>query len=392
MRPKKLDKLLLNLETQPSEDLDRRIAAMMTQAAQQGSGSVSPERVLWRYLMQSKMTKLAAAIAIVLCVMVALYSFNSTTSVTWAGVIDPLMTARTATFDVITNYQSVTGEMKIMIMDQMIRYEYMTQGSPIVVFDTESFQMLTLIPDRRQATLIDLKNLPDETPENYLESIREVITELQSDPNATFNQLPDTVINGRLAVVFQAYNVQGEITVWADPETLIPIRLEQTYKDLNVVCTNLQFDIKLDPSLFNMDIPEGYRTVSGEMDLGESTEQNLIEGLRIWAQTLEDNQFPKDLSVATYMEAMPRVRQKLTNGTLTLSMQQKLDMGLKIHRAYQFVTSLKPEQNWHYVGADVPFGDANEPLCWYKPIGSETYRVVFGDLSVKELDAEDLPK
>jgi hypothetical protein len=36
VRPKKLDKLLLNLETQPSEALDRRIAALITQATKQG--------------------------------------------------------------------------------------------------------------------------------------------------------------------------------------------------------------------------------------------------------------------------------------------------------------------------------------------------------------------
>ncbi len=61
MRPKKLDKLMLKLETQPSENLNRRIAALIKQAAKQRSGRVSPELTLWRYLMQSKITKIAAA-------------------------------------------------------------------------------------------------------------------------------------------------------------------------------------------------------------------------------------------------------------------------------------------------------------------------------------------
>ncbi len=30
-------------------------------------------------------------------------------------------------------------------------------------------------------------------------------------------------------------------------------------------------------------------------------------------------------------------------------------------------------------------------VCWYRPKGSRTYRVVYGDLSVKEIEPEDLP-
>jgi hypothetical protein len=44
------------------------------------------------------------------------------------------------------------------------------------------------------------------------------------------------------------------------------------------------------------------------------------------------------------------------------------------------------------VGKDVKFGDADSPVCWYRPDGSETYRVIYGDLSVKKVAQEDLPK
>jgi hypothetical protein len=30
-------------------------------------------------------------------------------------------------------------------------------------------------------------------------------------------------------------------------------------------------------------------------------------------------------------------------------------------------------------------------VCWYKPVGSQTYRVVYGDLSVRDVAPEDLP-
>ncbi len=103
------------------------------------------------------------------------------------------------------------------------------------------------------------------------------------------------------------------------------------------------------------------------------------------------NHFPPDLTTATYQK-MPGLRKKLKDGTLKLSMQEKLDMGLRMGPLSKFILSLRPEQDWHYVGAGVPFGDATQPVAWYKPIGSDSYRVIYGDLSVTELDAENLPE
>lgn len=393
MRPKELDQLLLNLETQPSEALDRRIAALITQAAKQGSGKGFRELALWRHIMQSKIAKIAAVIAIVLVGIVAFYTFDSTTSATWASVINPLMTSQTVVFDAVANIQGVTIRAKVMNMGtQRIRYEIEPpQGSPIIIFDQEHSQMLQLFPDDKQAILIDLKILPDETPKDYLASIRNLIKELQNDPNVSIEQLPDSVIDGRNAVGFRAKTAHGDITIWADPETLLPIRLELLDNNTSTVCTNFQFDIDLDPSLFRMDIPVGYTTASGQLNYDDSAEKEVLEGLRIWAQILEDNQFPEDLTTATYQK-MPGLRKKLQNGTLKLSMQEKLDLGLKMGPLSKFLMSLKPEHDWHYVGASVQFGDASKPVCWYKPIGSQTYRVVYGDLSVKDVPEEDLPK
>ena len=37
-------------------------------------------------------------------------------------------------------------------------------------------------------------------------------------------------------------------------------------------------------------------------------------------------------------------------------------------------------------------GDAGKAIYWYQPEGSETYRVIYGDLSVKDVTPENLPK
>lgn len=50
------------------------------------------------------------------------------------------------------------------------------------------------------------------------------------------------------------------------------------------------------------------------------------------------------------------------------------------------------KSNRHYAGADVKFGDSDKAIFWYRPEGSETYRVIYGDLSVKDISEENLPK
>ncbi len=48
--------------------------------------------------------------------------------------------------------------------------------------------------------------------------------------------------------------------------------------------------------------------------------------------------------------------------------------------------------DWHYAGAGVKLGDAEKAIFWYQPQGSDTCRVVYGDLNVKDVAPEDLPK
>jgi hypothetical protein len=37
-------------------------------------------------------------------------------------------------------------------------------------------------------------------------------------------------------------------------------------------------------------------------------------------------------------------------------------------------------------------GDAGRAIFWYKPAGSETYRAVFGDLHIGDVEADKLPR
>lgn len=61
-------------------------------------------------------------------------------------------------------------------------------------------------------------------------------------------------------------------------------------------------------------------------------------------------------------------------------------------RGIMFMMKLPAESISRYAGENVKHGDADTAIFWYQPSGSETYRVIYGDLSVKDVAPENLPQ
>ncbi len=57
-----------------------------------------------------------------------------------------------------------------------------------------------------------------------------------------------------------------------------------------------------------------------------------------------------------------------------------------------FILLALPEAKAHYVGKGVTLSDADREVFWYRPKGSQTYQVIYGDLSVREVAKEDLSR
>jgi outer membrane lipoprotein-sorting protein len=344
--------------------------------------------------MRNPVTKVAAAILIIVSViMVAHFLGVPTEGLVWADVVRPILTANTMVFNVIMGEGENTTTTKVMNMGtQRFRGEVLSSDGKtiqvIVIADYDTEQMLQLIPSNKTAVLINMKDIP-EKPENILEEMRSMVTEIQNDPNLSVETLGEEEIDGRMAIGFRATGPDGEVTVWADSQTALPIRMEQKWRQMQFVCTDFQFDIELDEELFNMEIPEGYSEVpSGELPIASNTEQDLVVTLRIWAEDILDDVFPEDFTGQVYLADCKKNRKKF----IKLTQEQRVEMAMKLGPGFIFVQLMKDENDWNYVGKDVKFGDADSLVCWYRPEASETYRVIYGDLSVKDVTPENLPK
>jgi hypothetical protein len=92
---------------------------------------------------------------------------------------------------------------------------------------------------------------------------------LRTIPKDTVKRLADKNIAGKRALGFLVRLGEGryrqEATVWVDPETRLPVRLEMAGKDdqgreARQVLDDILFDRPLDAALFSLTPPAGYKT------------------------------------------------------------------------------------------------------------------------------------
>ena len=365
-------------------DLER-VGKMLTE---QTSGQRTREQKMWRIIMKSKITKLAAAAAIIVAVLVGLHFVGNplAPTVTLAKVIQPILNAQTAEFDIIIGEEGKGSVIHDMVMGPRIRRN--VEGiDQAVIIDLESSKVLTLDEQSKKAIYVDLKNLP-KIPENYLSSLKNLVSVLENDPNYVIEELGEKQIDDRWCVGFLARCPEVEVTIWADSQTALPVRIEQREHQMTVICKNFEFDPQIDETLFSMDVPEDYTLQEQQLDLKAGTEEEFIEGLRIRAEVIGDGVFPEDVSVGYYIKNVARVSRKLN--TLNISDSEKGAIGMKLARHLLFLRFFEGEGKWHWAGVGVELGDAEIPIFWYRPKGSETWRVIYGDLRVEDVAERDL--
>jgi hypothetical protein len=214
---------------------------------------------------------------------------------------------------------------------------------------------------------------------------------LQKDfRDGTEESLGTAQIDGRDTVCFRVSTGDKVITIWANPETALPLRIERIAQKGTdkTILRDIAFDTEFGDDLFDMTPPKDYCVMNLATDKFtipfELTEDHLIGALATSAKSL-GGRFPTafkggrpgketiDRTIAESKRAAP-----VEGGTDSL-------LGIA------FVKRLPEGSDYRYVGEGVRLGDATRAVCWYKPQGSETYRVVYGDLSVREVEPKDLP-
>jgi len=393
MRPaedinKQVKKLRYKAGAETHERIFGNVMRALDEHKKQQMGAAAPD--IWRTIMKNPVTKIAAAVVVIAGVLIAMHFVGlSTTTVTFADVIKPILNAQTAVLDIIVGDDESGGPViRDQIKGPLIRRTVSHMEDVVSIIDLETSRILSLTLSKKEAAYVDLKGLP--SMPNYLDTLRNIISELQESPAFEVEELGKQEIDGQEAVGFLARHPKAEVTIWADPETALPVRIEQVSGQLKIICKNVKFDVPMDDSLFSMDVPEGYKLKEVELDLMGATEEEFIEGLRIRAEVFGGGQFPDSVAVEDFVKEVPSMEEKID--ALGLSDEEETEQGLKITRHLLFIRFFKGQGKWHYAGNGVKLGDVEKAIFWYQPEGSETWRVIYGDLSVKDVAEENLPK
>lgn len=338
--------------------------------------------------MKSPVTKLAAAAVIIIALLTGIHYFGvsiPSTSVVFADVVERLHNARTMTYTA-----NATTEIEIAFKKPGYMRTTMPGGF-VTVIDWTQGKGISTLPTRNQFIEIEMSNLPHDPAQQQFN----VIEKLRTLPDRADEELGTREIDGR---VLQGFRVtkEGVInTVWIDPQTRDLVRVETEFINapgMNVVMTDFQFDVDLDDSLFSLTPPDGYTRVEVQADVSGVTEQDLIEYLRAWSSWTKDGTFPPTFNPMEIQKVAMEMEQQGKFGDGQTSERQRKRDAMTMYRGIMFLTQLPAESNWRYTGEDVKFGDANTAIFWYRPEGSETYHVIYGDLSVKDVAAENLPE
>jgi hypothetical protein len=341
-----------------------------------------------RIIMKSPIIKIAAAAAIIIAVLIGINPFGGT--VTFADVIEPILNARTVVLDFIVGDETDGPVMQDVVVGSKIRRTFSNMET-ILILDLDNAKMLTLSPADKGAIYMDIQGPLQEGTKSYLGLVRDIVSKIEDNPNIPVQELGEREIDGQRAVGFLLIEPNIKLTIWADLETALPIRIEFLQGQTQTIIKNIEFDVLVDESLVSMDVPAGYTLHEKELDWSEFNEQDFIVVLQLWAEHVLGGKFPDSVTLEDLMKLAPVLGEKI--GQLNISDEEKTQLGMAMGRGFVFFQQLEPNGiDWHYVGKGVELGDANTAVFLYRPKGSDTYRVICGDLSVKDSAPEDLPK
>ena len=345
--------------------------------------------------MHSRIVRVAAALAVVGGAAGLVMVFSSQAKPTFAQVVGPFLTARSATYSfTVVADDKATPQSKVMFLEPG-RFRHLLPGGMVHIMDTRDRQALILFPDSKTA-IRQAVSESMQTSNPFLE-LRGRIKQALADGDQSVRYLGDREIDGRRVLGYRVENTRTQFTVWADAKSKLPVGYDMSSREMPeqvMVVRDIVFDVPLEESLFSVEVPAGYTLADMPVSaLGAPVaEQDLVIALRAHAD-ITGGQFPAALDETTVGAFLALLEGGAIGSGLTEVQRDQLRfaMPMALSRGLAFVRSLPPDSDVHYVGPEVRLGQGDKPLFWYRPAGSAAYRVIYGDLSAKDLAAGEVP-
>jgi len=179
--------------------------------------------------------------------------------------------------------------------------------------------------------------------------------------------------------------------LWVDVATRWPVEIsfditdENSGEQLTIVVSDFQWDAQVDPTTFASTIPEGYELMYKVNAENLEEGNQLVEGLRYFAQ-LNDGKYPAKLSIRDVLGEIGNIyRAKSGDPSFRIDDAQvsTLKYGAQYFGTLQ-AEGKEPVKEPVYNGQTVTTADAGKILLRWK-LDDGKYRVIFGDLRIEDV-------
>jgi len=388
---------------QIAEQTSREFSKTLTQ-------SKKPKHfVLGDYIMKSRISKLAAAAAVIIIAALIINFQFSTSGVAWGALVEKVESVESVVYHLTTNLKMQELPQGQASKTTAIAYyssEYGTRAENYIN-DQLSFIMylnpkeniyVTVMPEQKKFMRVINKS-PDELKQiAEKDDPRVMVRHMMS---AEYKHLGRDRINGIDVEGIECSDpkVMGGMfedataRLWVEIGTDFPVRIEIEgivsggQMEISMVMGDFQWNVDLDPALFVPDIPSDY--TSQDLNLPEVNEGTAINALRLFAE-LTDGRYPGNLALLTLMK---EITEELTKkyGIKIIEKQDEYTSALTdILQAGTFYAQLdREDKEAVYYGDSVTTENPEAVLLRWK-VSDGYYRVIFGDLSALDVTAEEL--
>jgi outer membrane lipoprotein-sorting protein len=262
------------------------------------------------------------------------------------------------------------------------------------ISDLEAGIMMNISPAEKRVMIMNLKGAPDDKKKNsnYFDRLRELLAGSRDGKDNQYERLGEKTIDGKKAVGFRLDTPADSATLWGDPATGAPLRIESVFSGLprtEVVMADFEINVDLQESLFDTKPPEGYKVQSMDVDASAAREQDLVLAFTACAE-ISGGDFPDTLDMAGLNKLVMKFTLERIKNKEEVSeevVQGLMKQSITIGRGFQFALTLPESADAHYAGKGVKRDAKERPIFWYKPEKSDKYRVLYGDLTVQNADA-----
>jgi hypothetical protein len=419
-------------QTSLEDAVFNRIIREQSQKLKQ-SNKISHKFRIWRKIMNSKITKFAAAAVIIIAIMIGINQFGGSidgASVAWASLAERVGNIQTCLFK---GHMEITGgpqgqKVQKMEMEMCSSSQYGFRSEMSMGENGETMTqymipaekvMISVMPSQKQYMRMLLTDEMMEKRRLQGNDPREMVKQIML---GEYTHLGESVIDGVKVEGIETTDPRvggGQFEkylarCWVNVETQLPVQLEMQAEysvgpdtppmKVSMILDNFQWAVVLNPEIFQPDIPSDYKLMA-EMQMPGQDEEAAIKGLEVFAE-IASGKYPQKLTVMNIMEEISEIEKNSgqqwqsqrdadpnfapTEEQIDEARNKVMKKMAVVQGACMFYAELvKTDKDAAYYGDKVTAGDADAVLMRWK-ISENQYRVIYGDLTAENVSSEQL--